>query len=70
MACGYCGSIKETELGTEINLHVPGPTSVPDPGVLVFPKVTVCLACRCVHFILREDELHVIEQRLASRTQK
>ena len=67
MSCGYCGSIKETELATEINFHIPGPLSSADPGIFVFPKVSVCLDCGCVHFILRRDEMQVIEQRLVEK---
>jgi len=67
MSCGYCGSIKETELTTEINFHIPGPLSSADPGIFVFPKVSVCLDCGCVHFILRRDEMQVIEQRLVEK---
>jgi hypothetical protein len=44
-------SIKETEFGCEINFHLPGPPSLSEPGIFVFPKITACLACGAARFV-------------------
>jgi hypothetical protein len=64
--CVRCGSTDETELGAEINIHIPGEIKQ-EPGVLVFPKVTACLKCGFAHLALEDAELHLIKQRLAGR---
>jgi hypothetical protein len=69
--CEYCGSsAEELEFGTEINVHVPGPTRIDEPGVLVFPKLIACLDCGFARLFLRKDELQLIKERLATRSLK
>jgi len=43
MACRSCRSKKQTQFGAEINIHFSGLRNLDKPGVLVFPKVLVCL---------------------------
>ena len=66
MSCTQCGSLHETELSTEINLHVRGPANPDDAGIFVFPKLSVCLDCGLSQFIIEKRELAQIVERSAS----
>jgi len=69
--CEYCGSAaKESELDTEINIHFPGPMRLDESGILVFPKLIARLDCGLARLFLREDELHRVKERLATRSRK
>ncbi len=57
MYCGSCASSGQAEFTAEINIHFRGPQNLAKPGVLVFPKVLVCLDCGFSRFITPETEL-------------
>ena len=57
MNCPSCGSTKQAELTTEMMIHFRGPEHLDNPGVLVFPKLQVCLACGFSRFAVTETEL-------------
>jgi hypothetical protein len=69
MACGSCGSANQKKFGAEINIHFSGRIHLDDPGILVFPELSVCLDCGFTHFALRERELGVLKQGLVGPTQ-
>jgi hypothetical protein len=62
MACRSCGSENQTELGAEINIHIPGRKGLDRPAVLVFPKLVVCLDCGYAAFTIPETELRLLEE--------
>jgi hypothetical protein len=62
MACASCGSEKQTQFGTEMMIHFPGLEALDKPGVLAFPKVTVCFSCGLTGFVLPERELHLLKK--------
>jgi hypothetical protein len=62
MACASCGSEKQTQFGTEMMIHFPGLEVLDNPGVLTFPKVTVCFSCGLTGFVLPERELHLLKK--------
>jgi hypothetical protein len=63
MACTGCHSRNQAEVNTEINIHYSGPAYIGDPGIFVYPKVTVCLDCGVSQFTLDGDELAQIVAR-------
>jgi hypothetical protein len=66
MPCGSCESVNETELTAEMMIHFHGPIHLANPGVLVFPKVLVCLDCGFLQINLPEGELGLLRKGLAS----
>ena len=57
MPCSSCLSSKQAEFFAEANIHFPYPVNLNNPGVLVFPKVLICLDCGASRFITSENEL-------------
>ncbi len=57
MACLACTSGNQAEFTAEINIHLYGRKNIDNPGVLVFPKVLVCLDCGSSRFSISETEL-------------
>ena len=55
--CRSCASANLTELGTEMNIHFPGPKSLDQRSIFAFPKLVVCLDCGLTESILSEAEL-------------
>jgi hypothetical protein len=68
MECGYCGSTNDAQLGTEINIHLPGQVLLEAPSIFVFPKITACLDCGFAQLTFSEAEIGLIRRRLARRT--
>jgi hypothetical protein len=60
MACNFCGSEKQTEFNTEMNVHLRGLKSIDSPGILLFPRVLVCLDCGFSRFTMAETELWLL----------
>ena len=58
MSCLCCTSAKEVEFNAEINIHFSGLENIDHPGVLVFPRVLVCLDCGSSRFATPETDLH------------
>jgi hypothetical protein len=57
MYCLSCGSSKQVELTTEMMIHFLGREHLDQPGVLLFPKIEVCLDCGLSCFTVPETEL-------------
>ena len=64
MSCPMCASANQEEFPAEMVLHFNGMKSLDRPGVLIFPKVLVCLDCGFSQFdaktkvaLLAADEL-------------
>lgn len=60
MHCLLCDSSNQTEFTAEMMFHLGGPRKVDNPGVLVFPKILVCLDCGSSRFTTPETELRVL----------
>ncbi len=57
MYCESCASGRQAEFTAEINIHFRGPQNLDKPGVLVFPKLLICLDSGFSRFITSETEL-------------
>jgi hypothetical protein len=56
------GRKNRPEFGAEANVHIAGPSHLKNGGVLVFPKLVVCLDCAFVEFTLAENELRRLSE--------
>ncbi len=56
MSCAVCASVNEAEFTAEMMIHFSGLKHLANPGVLVFPKVSVCLDCGVSRFTIAERE--------------
>jgi hypothetical protein len=56
MYCASCQSGNEAEFTAEMMIHFSGVRHIAKPGVLVFPKVLVCLDCGFSRFTTPETE--------------
>ena len=65
MSCLSCGSAKHAELAAEMLIHFPGLKNMDKPGVLLFPKLTLCLDCGSSRFNVPETELALVAKDLA-----
>jgi hypothetical protein len=57
MSCQVCGSGSQTEVHTEMVIHLSGLKNLDNPGVWVCSKVLVCLDCGSSHFTVPGREL-------------
>jgi hypothetical protein len=57
LGCVSCRSSNESTFVAETNIHFSELRNLNRPGVLVFPKVTICLDCGFTHCTLPEREL-------------
>jgi hypothetical protein len=57
MPCPVCGSGNQQAFTAEINIHFRGLANIDHPGVLVFPRLLVCLDCGCSRFSTPAAEL-------------
>jgi hypothetical protein len=55
MLCTSCASGHQAEFTAEVNLHFDGPKYIDEPGVLMFPKLLVCLDCGFARFVAEKD---------------
>jgi hypothetical protein len=60
MSCVFCASVNEAEFTAEMMIHFCGNKHLANPGVLVFPKVFVCLDCGVSRFTVSETELALL----------
>lgn len=65
MACALCGSRRQREFRAEMNIHFPGLQGLDMPGVLAFPKLTVCVDCGSALLALSEAELRLLKEQTA-----
>jgi hypothetical protein len=66
MACRSCGSENQGQFVSEINIHFSGLKNLNKPGLLVFPKVLVCLDCGVSQFTLPEAEVGLLRGNIAA----
>jgi uncharacterized Zn finger protein len=60
MSCPHCSFNNQQEFVAEINIHFGGLKNIDCPGLLVFPKLVVCLHCGFSWFTVLEDELALL----------
>jgi hypothetical protein len=60
MTCPACVLDNQVELSAEMIVHHGGLSNLDNPGVLVFPKVLVCLDCGFARFKVPETELALL----------
>jgi hypothetical protein len=66
MSCGVCTSVNEAEFTAEMMIHFSGLKHLANPGVLVFPKVSICLDCGSSRFTTPEADLRKLKNRSAA----
>jgi hypothetical protein len=60
MLCALCKSGNQAEFTAEMMIHLSGRANIDNPGLLAFPKVSVCLDCGSSRFIIPETELALL----------
>jgi hypothetical protein len=66
MYCALCESRNQAEFTAEMMIHLSGLRNIDRPGVLVFPKVWVCLDCGSSRFSTPETELRALGKGIAA----
>jgi len=66
MHCALCQSGNHADFTAEMMIHFSGKKNVGKPGILAFPKVSVCLDCGFTGFTLPEDRLRVLQNSVAA----
>ena len=66
MCCALCGSENQTHFAAEIMIHFSGAKHLANPGVLLFPRLLVCLDCGVSQLTLTEGELGLLSKSLAA----
>ena len=61
MSCAVCTSVNEAEFTAEMMIHFSGRRNIDNPGVLAFPKVSVCLDCGFSRFTTPEADLRILK---------
>ena len=67
MACRQCASENHSRLSGEIALHLPGLST---PHVFLSPVLLVCLNCGFTEFLMSEEELQILTERLTAATKR
>jgi hypothetical protein len=62
MSCVSCESCNQAEFTAEMNLHFRGLRKIDNPGVLLFPTVSVCMDCGFSTFPIPEAELQKLKE--------
>jgi hypothetical protein len=62
MSCKLCSSSNETEFAAEIMIHFSACRHLENPGVLTFPRISVCLDCGATWFTIPETELRLVRE--------
>jgi hypothetical protein len=68
MPCLSCPSENQAEIDAEMIIHFSGLRNLDNPGVWVFPKLLVCLACGFSRFTVPETELPLLASGAARET--
>ena len=56
MKCKRCGSDEQKNFSGELAIHFSGREGLNKPPVFVFQKLTVCLDCGFVQFVLPDEQ--------------
>jgi hypothetical protein len=59
MFCQKCG-LSKVEFSAEMVVHLAGLKNLDNSGVLLFPRLSVCLNCGSTEFTVSESELAVL----------
>jgi hypothetical protein len=65
MFCAVCNSSNQAEFISEMMIHFRGLRNIDKPGILMFPKVLVCLDCGFSGFTTSETDLRVLGKGIA-----
>lgn len=65
MSCARCSSLNEAEYTSEIMIHFSGCKNLNNPGVLMFPKVLVCVDCGASRFTTPTEDLRTLREGTA-----
>jgi hypothetical protein len=60
MSCPICMLGHQSEFTAEMLVHLPGLKNLDKSGVLLFPKLSVCLECGHVEFTVPKTELALL----------
>jgi len=60
MSCLLCASTNQTEFSTEMMVHFSGIRNWDNPGVMLFPKLLVCVSCGFSQFTVPKAELALL----------
>jgi hypothetical protein len=66
MSCELCQSGNQAELTAEVMVHFSGLKYIDNPGVLTFPKVSVCLDCGFSRFVMPEAGLRALPKGIGA----
>jgi hypothetical protein len=61
--CRSRGSSNQTQLGSEIMIHLCGLKNLDEPPVMMFTKILVCLDCGVTDFTVPKAELDQLGKR-------
>ncbi len=64
--CLSCKPENQAEFTAEINIHFRGLKDIDNPGVLLFPKVGVCMVCGLSQFTTPATELELLARGIAA----
>ena len=67
MSCTACTSVNEAEFTAEMMIHFSGVRNIDNPGVLAFPKVSVCLDCGFSRFTTPQTDLRTLGNGSAAK---
>jgi hypothetical protein len=62
MYCASCQSSNQAEFTSETMIHFSGVKNIDKPGVLVFPRVLVCLDCGSSRFTILGTDLALLTE--------
>ena len=57
MSCAMCSSANQADFTTEMMIHFSRLKHLTNPGLLIFPKVSICLDCGFSWFTVPKTEL-------------
>jgi hypothetical protein len=60
--CEKCGTTNESDLDSEICIHVSAVENQATSAIFVFPKLSVCLECGHSEFTLSKTELEQLKR--------
>jgi hypothetical protein len=67
MSCAMCSSANQAEFTTEMMIHFDSLKHLTNPGLLIFPKVSICLDCGFSWFNVPKAELASIARAASTR---